>query len=180
MRLSDTNIVEEMRKGDLSIDPFDAQTQLQPASVDLRLGSSYAYPPKNKNIDLREYEPSQKMGMADEEIVIGPNEKLLCTTKETVTIPDYMDAIVMGRSSIGRLFMHIHTAGYVDPGYKGEITLELVNHTSNEYTLPVGMRCCQLIFTYLHTPCSVDYGEKSDQKYQNQAGATRSSISNDF
>ena len=178
MRLSRADILGEMEH-DLNISPLDEE-QVQPGSVDLRLGGDHTYLETMERYDIRESTPSGRQQVADDTITVKPGQCVLATTQETVSIPSHLDGEVRGRSSVGRLFLHIHTAGYIDPGFEGEITLEIVNHSENTYDLPVGMRICQLTFNYLHTPVESGYAEKDDAKYADQQGATASRISEDF
>jgi len=179
MRLSSEDIRAELEHS-LSISPLDEE-QIQPGSVDLRLGKEHAYLETMERHNISESTPDIVRRVDDSETVtIKPGQCILATTKETLDIPNHIDGDVRGRSSIGRLFVHIHTAGYIDPGFSGEITLELVNHSSNTYDLPVGMRICQITFNYLQTPTSVGYDEKGDAKYAAQGGATSSRITQDF
>ena len=178
MRLSRDDIFIELGN-ELEISPLKKE-QVQPGSVDLRLGADHGYLEHMEQCDIREDTPGVEQRVADEAITIKPGQCVLATTQETVSIPNYIDAEVRGRSSVGRLFLHIHTAGYIDPGFEGEITLEIVNHSKNTYELPVGMRICQLTFNYLNTPIESGYADKDDAKYADQQGATASRISKDF
>lgn len=182
MRLSDRDIRDELADGDLSIDPIEDE-QIGPSSIDLRFSGSYKYPPNEETIDVRDYESDQMNGHTDELRLSPHGERgslVLCTTKEDVFIPKYMDGNIWGRSSIGRLFSHIHTAGYVDSGYGGDIVLEMVNHSNNEIVIPKGMRVCQMTLTYLNRACEIGYNERDSSKYANQRGVVGSRISKDF
>ena len=173
--------------GSLKIDPLlDAEVQIQPASVDLRLGAGfvrfdsnvtrrpkvvYADSP-NGNGHAFEVD-TQQVGRPYFEI--GPGEFVLGHTLERVKLPANLAASVDGRSSIGRLGVTIHiTAGYIDPGFEGQITLEIFNASPNTVRIPIGMRVCQLV-VYLMTDAAADpYGSAArGSKYQHQEGATR-------
>ena len=183
MRLSDVDIREEVENGELSISPLDHSEQIQPSSVDLRLGDSVQYiqSSRGRAFDITHSKPRVIEEDNDvQHVSIGPDECVLAETRETISLPDYIDGEVWGRSSIGRLFLNIHTAGYIDAGFSGNITLELVNHSENTYQLPAGMRICQVTFNYLNQPAETGYDDKEDAKYSGQDGVTSSRITQDF
>ena len=194
MRLSDQGIVNELIKGNIVIDPIDwdndkdksikqqivDSSQIQPASVDLRLGDELRlYDEELEVIDTKNM-PTPDEVRKGKELVLNSGEFALASTKETVKIPNDFDAEIKGRSSIGRAGSHIHTAGWVDPGFEGQVTLELINHASAPVKLYEGMRICQIVFGRLESPALVGYGDQKDSKYQNQKGATASKIDEDF
>lgn len=148
MILSDNKILELISKKELIIDPLDAD-QIQPASVDIRLGNHF--------LKLDEYR-MEAMTMTDEiqyvsfecdEVVIPPNSFLLATTREYIKLPNNLTAFVEGRSSIGRMGLFIQNAGWVDPGFEGEITLELYNANRLPIKLQSERRICQLVFAMM-------------------------------
>lgn len=194
MRLSDQGIINELSKGNIVIDPIDwdndedksikqqivDSSQIQPASVDLRLGDELRlYDEELEVIDTKNM-PTPDEVRKGKELVLNSGEFALASTKETVKIPNDFDAEIKGRSSIGRAGSHIHTAGWVDPGFEGQVTLELINHASAPVKLYEGMRICQIVFGRLESPALVGYGDQKDSKYQNQKGATASKIDEDF
>jgi len=188
MILSDTDILARLRDGDLVVDPLDdVDTQVQPASVDLRLGSEFLefrrtnipciHPNDAREVD--EYVEETHVPEGDD-FILHPGDFVLGTTKERVEIPPDLLATVQGRSSLGRLAVVIHaTAGIVDPGYDGQITLELSNLGAAPVALSPGMRVSQLIFTELKTPAERPYGTERGSKYQNQSGPQASRIGDD-
>ncbi|MFB6094989.1 MAG: dCTP deaminase, partial [Halodesulfurarchaeum sp.] len=112
--------------------------------------------------------------------IVHPGDFVLGTTKERVEIPDDLIAHVEGRSSLGRLAIVVHaTAGIVDPGYQGQITLELSNLGNAPVALRPGMRISQLTFTELTSPAERPYGEERGSKYQDQSGPQASRIQRD-
>lgn len=132
-----------------------------PASADLRLGSAFISPDGK---DMRTVPPG-------EDFILQPGECVLARTKERVYIPPHLCAQVMGRSSVGRLFVLVHvTAGYIDPGFDGTITLEMKNIGNKPVSLTVGSRVCQLVLMELKQPCHVPY----NGRYQNQVEPTES------
>ncbi|WP_435065198.1 dCTP deaminase [Halobaculum sp. EA56] len=188
MILSDTDILARLRDGDLVVDPLDdVDTQVQPASVDLRLGSEFLefrrtnipciHPNDAREVDEYVEETHVPEG---EDFILHPGDFVLGTTKERVEVPADLLATVQGRSSLGRLAVVIHaTAGIVDPGYDGQITLELSNLGAAPVALSPGMRVSQLIFTELKTPADRPYGAERGSKYQGQSGPQASRIGDD-
>ena len=166
MLLSDRDILAYMDFG-LDIEPFDKESQLQPASVDLRLGS--------KQFNLRNHVEQE-----GDELVFYPachGNFYLAHTKEEVSIPSGLAASMWGRSSIGRKGLIIHTAGWIDPGFEGQLVLEIANFSDTPVRLPAGQRVCQLTFHEVSPPIE-DYGEKEGSKYQDQRGIQQSRLEN--
>ncbi len=188
MILADTDILARLEAGDLVIDPLDdVDTQVQPASVDLRLGSQFLefrrtnipciHPTDAREVD--EYVEETHVPEGDD-FILHPGDFVLGTTKETVAIPDDIVAHVEGRSSLGRLAVVVHaTAGLCDPGYEGQITLELSNLGNAPVALSPGMRVSQLTFTELKSPADRPYGAERGSKYQGQRGPQASRIGDD-
>lgn len=114
-------------------------------------------------------------------LIIHPREFLLGTTVEKVKLPDDIVAQLMGRSSIGRLGIIVHaTAGFIDPGFEGQITLEMTNVANIPIALYPGMRIGQISFTRMSTPAKNPYSPKKGSKYSGQRGPTVSRIWKDF
>jgi len=188
MILSDADILERLRDGNLVVEPLeDVDMQVQPASIDLRLGSEFLefkrtnipciHP--NRDDEVNEY-VTETYVEEGEEFILHPGDFVLGTTRERVEIPADLLATVEGRSSLGRLAVVIHaTAGIVDPGYKGQITLELSNLGTAPVALTPGMRVSQLIFTELKQAAHRPYGTDRGSKYQNQVGPQASRIGDD-
>jgi dCTP deaminase len=188
MILSDADIERRLERGDLSIEPLaDPDIQIQPASVDLRLGQEFLefertnipciHP--NSEQEVSEY-VSETEVEAEGEFVLHPGDFVLGTTVERVEIPHDLIAHVEGRSSLGRLAIVVHaTAGLCDPGYEGQITLELSNLGAAPVSLTPGMRISQLTFTQLSSPAERPYGSDRGSKYQDQSGPQASRIQGD-
>src|SRR6056297_1295622 len=188
MILSDTDLLERLAEGDLVVDPIDdIDTQVQPASIDMRLGSEFLefqrtnipciHPNRAEEVD--EYVTETYVEEGDE-FILHPGDFVLGTTKERVEIPPDLLAHVKGRSSFGRLAVVIHaTAGVVDPGYSGQITLELSNLGTAPVALRPDTRISQLIFTELKSPSDRPYGAERGSKYQDQSGPQASKIGGD-
>lgn len=189
MILSDIDINARIAAGDIAIEPFDAATQLQPASVDLRLGPEVInwHRPHDEDddaIDVAKPTPERMTskytakpdGITGGAILLRSGEFMLGTTIERVRIPPTLAARVEGRSSIGRLGIAVHvTAGFIDPGFEGQITLEIVNFNPRAIWIRPGMRIAQLVFHELRTPATPYRG-----KYQGQTGTTASRAHVDF
>jgi dCTP deaminase len=177
MVLSDIDIVERVANGDLTIQPYD-ESNVEPASVDLRLGADFKIVERPDSFAV--VDPAvgteHTYDETTDSVVIEPEDFVLATTKEFVELPDDLVANVLGRSSLGRLGISVHqTAGYIDPGFKGQITLELSNHGPAPVRLAEGQRICQIFFTELSSPALHPYGHEGSQ-YQNQSGATKSGM----
>jgi dCTP deaminase len=184
--LSDRTIREELASGRIVIEPFD-EGALQPASVDLRLNSSFRLfrVTSRPYIDVREPvdDLTELVEIApDEPFVIQPGTFFLGSTVETISLPDDIVARVDGKSSLGRLGLLVHaTAGYVDPGWRGRLTLELSNQSQMPIALYYGMRVAQISFLRLSSPVDRPYGSPElGSKYQGQTGPTASRISREF
>ena len=180
MLLSDRDILAELDAKRVQLDPFEA-AMVQPSSVDVRLDrffrvfENHRYPhidPAEEQPDLtRLVEPE-----GGEPFILHPGEFVLGSTYELVTLPDDVAARLEGKSSLGRLGLLTHsTAGFIDPGFSGHVTLEL----SNVATLPIklwpGMKIGQLCFFRLSSPAQHPYGSaKYGSRYQGQRGPTPS------
>lgn len=186
MILSDKTIREEIKKGRLVIEPFEKEA-VQPSSVDLRLGyefrifNSAMLPFIDPRNHIKDYTDVIKL-KKNKFIVIHPGQFILGTTLERFKIPSNLVARLEGRSSLGRLGIMIHsTAGYVDPGFKGILVLEISNVGSLPLALYPEMPICQISFAYLTTPAENPYGSrKVRSKYQGQRTATPSKLEKEF
>ena len=171
MILSDRTIRQMLASGSLRIDPVDP-VQIQPASVDIRLGDTFSIVEDNAEgvIDLAK-PISYKTIRADSYLLL-PGQFVLATTMEYIALPDDLTAFVEGRSSLGRMGLFIQNAGWVDPGFEGEITLELFNANRCAIRLQAGRRIGQLVFAQMDAAAEVPYRGK----YNGQRGATGSRI----
>ena len=171
MILSDKTISEMLKEGTLSIEPLQNE-QMQPASVDIRLGNTFGIVEDSAGgIITMHSEIKYKMIKADKYLLL-PGQFVLATSMEYVSLPDDLTAFVEGRSSLGRMGLFIQNAGWVDPGFKGEITLELFNANRCAIELQAGRRVGQLVFAKMDRPANNPY----NGKYQGQKGATGSRI----
>jgi dCTP deaminase len=176
MVLSDRDIIDRIENGLLQIEPY-VQENVEPASVDMRLGNSFKEPVNTGQIiDTHETNEQPYRSFTADSIVIESGESILATTYETITLPADLAADAVGRSSLGRLFVSVHeTAGFCDPGYSGEITLEMTNENPNPVRLHVKDRICQLVLKQLSSEAMRPYGHEKSQ-YQDQSGATESGM----
>jgi dCTP deaminase len=188
MILSDSDLRVRLHTGAIKIDPPpDLDLQVQPASIDLRLGYDF----RTFNYTRQALvDPADPATFADlthdailedgERFLIQPGEFVLGRTLEHVEVPNDLVARLEGRSSVGRLGIVIHsTAGYVDPGFKGTITLEISNLGRLAVALYPRMRICQLAFEALSSPATESYGLKRTAKYQGQDATTVSRLFDD-
>jgi dCTP deaminase len=183
--LSDRDIRAAIEAGDVAIRPYDA-TDLQPSSVDLHLDRSFRVFRNNRYpyIDVRAPQPdlTELLSVADDEpFVLHPGEFVLGQTLEWVQLPDNLVSRLEGKSSLGRLGLLIHsTAGYVDPGWKGNLTLELSNVANLPIALYFGMKIGQISFFKMSSPVERPYGSPGlGSKYQGQSEPTASAFHRD-
>lgn len=180
--LSDGAIRARLAAGDLRLDPLD-ETLIQPASVDFRLGSDFIVfdgcGPASVVVDPYEDNSAVTRQVVVPEgapFVLAPGMFALGTTVETVTIPADMVARVEGKSSIARWGIIVHTtAGFVDPGFEGQVTLEFANLSAHPFRLWPGMKIGQFSFETLDAPALIPYGDpRLGSKYHGQQGTTAS------
>lgn len=169
------------------IGPIDELIQLQPASVDLRLGSEFLVYRQSQTVCLDPRDPAgianamEKIVVPDEQaFVLHPGKFALGTTLERVRLPTDLVGVVDGRSSIGRLAIVVHaTAGFIDPGFEGQVTLELSNIGSIPVKLYPGMRLAQIVLYRMTSPAEVPYGAARGSSYNQQTGPQPSKITLD-
>jgi dCTP deaminase len=178
--LSDRTIRRLLAEGRVGIEPYD-ESLVQPSSVDVRVDRFFRvfHNARYPFIDVKEpqEELTELVEIADEQpFILHPGEFVLGSTLERIRLPDDLVARLEGKSSLGRLGLLIHsTAGFVDPGWDGHVTLELSNVANLPITIYYGMKIGQLSFVQLSEPAERPYG--SDQlgsKYQGQRGPTPS------
>ena len=186
MVLSDRTIKEELAKGRIVIDPL-GEGCIQPASVDVHLDRRLLVFRNSRRalIDIREdmSDLTEIMEIEDDTpFILHPGEFVLASTLENIELPDDLVARLEGKSSLGRIGLLIHsTAGYVDPGWKGHLTLELSNVSNLPVTLYYGMKIGQVSYLRLTTPADNLYGSPAlGSKYQGQTDPTASRIYQDF
>lgn len=172
MILSDKTIKKMIKKGKLIVQRDLSLPSIQPASYDITLGCSFKTPKstqKYADFDTKLEYKDLKLSK-DGYITVKPKQFVLATTLEYIKLPDNVAAFVEGRSSIGRMGLFIQNAGWVDPGFEGEITLELYNGSDVPIRLVPGHRVGQLVFAKMDKKAKHPYRGK----YQGQTGATGS------
>ena len=180
MVLSDRTIRQLLGEGRIEIEPYD-EDLLQPSSVDVRVdrlfrvfrNSRYPFIDVKKPME----DLTELVEMDDSEpFILHPGEFVLGSTLERIRLPDDLVARLEGKSSLGRLGLLIHsTAGFIDPGWDGHVTLELSNVANLPITIYYGMKIGQVSFVQLSEPAETPYGTDGiGSKYQGQAGPTPS------
>jgi len=185
MILSDKDIKQYLKEGKLKIEPLEIDEQIMPVGIDLRLGNvfrifrtnakSHIDPSKDK------LEDSTQIMKVEEgkSLTLHPGEFILGVTKEYIELPDKLAARIDGRSSLGRMGIIVHsTAGHVDPGFSGKLTLEITNVGKLPVILYPGMKFCSLIFEKMSSPVEKSYKEVG--KYAGDTGPGASKIRLEF
>ncbi|MGI6786598.1 MAG: dCTP deaminase [Gleimia sp.] len=179
MLLSDRDIRAHVEKGKIALDPWDAD-MVQPASIDVRLDryfrlfNNHKYPVIDPAADQSEL--TKLVDAGNEPFVLHPGEFILGSTYEQITLDDDIAARLEGKSSLGRLGLLTHsTAGFIDPGFTGHVTLELSNTATMPILLYPGMKVGQLCFFQLSSVAEAPYGKGArGSRYQGQRGPTAS------
>ena len=186
MVLSDRTIRSQLDEGRIEIDPYDPSL-LQPSSVDVRVDRYFRvfHNARYPYIDVKEpQEDLTELVEIDDErpFILHPGEFVLASTLERIRLPDDLVARLEGKSSLGRLGLLIHsTAGFIDPGWDGHVTLELSNVANLPITIYYAMKIGQLSFVQLTEPAETPYGAgKLGSKYQGQQGPTPSRYYENF
>lgn len=159
MILSDASIRALIEKGELKVEPLE-EFMIQPASVDLRLGRHFLTVDEHDFDIIRMDQPIRYVEIERDEIVIPPLTFMLATTLEYIKLPNDLTAFVEGRSSVGRIGLFVQNAGWVDPGFEGELTLELFNANRQPIRLRAGRRICQLVFARMDRAAERPYRGK--------------------
>ncbi len=171
MILSDKTITRMLHEKSLVISPI-TEEQIQPASVDIRLGNTFSVVDDTSTGIITLNDRIKYKTITADQYVILPGQFVLATTMEYFELPDDLTAFVEGRSSLGRMGLFIQNAGWVDPGFRGEITLELFNANRCAIELQSGRRVGQLVFAKMDDRARNPY----HGKYQGQTGATGSKV----
>ena len=194
MRLSDRDILRALETGRIGINPFPAPHKIKGVTVDLRLDHRFRVFNDHKApyIDLGGERASLQRQLdmiMSREIVIDegdafflhPGELALASTLETITLPDDLVGWLDGRSSLARLGLMVHvTAHRIDPGWHGQIVLEIFNSGKLPLALKPGMDICAINFETLSSPAAAPYNRRADAKYKNQSGPVSSRIDHDI
>ena len=186
MIFSDRTIKEAVAAGRIKIDPYD-EAMVQPSSIDLRCDANFRVFENHKYavIDPKAPQKDLTTGVAATEadpFILHPGEFVLGSTFEVVGLADDIVARLEGKSSLGRLGLLIHsTAGFIDPGFVGQVTLELSNVANLPIAIYPGMKIGQISFYQMTTPADMPYGSPElGSKYQGQSGPTPSAMHKDF
>lgn len=181
MLLSDKGILDEIDTGEIEVSPFNLSF-LSPASLDVHLGGEFLFPAGDVSlgiVDPAKKQAAKKVKPDHGELGIPPNQFLLGSTVEKLTLGRNVAARFEGKSSLGRLGIMVHvTAGFIDPGFSGTVTIEIVNLSGRPAILRIGQPIGQLCFFRLDQPVEHAYGLESRAHYQNQRGpvASRSHV----
>ncbi len=180
MLLSDRDIAAEITSGRVKVDPFDPK-MIQPSSVDVRLDRFFRVFENHRyeviDPSVEQSELTREVAVApDDFFILHPGEFVLASTYEVITLPDDIAGRLEGKSSLGRLGLLTHsTAGFIDPGFSGHITLELSNVANLPVKLYPGMKIGQLCLIKLSSPAEHPYGSALyGSRYQGQRGPTPS------
>ena len=180
MVLSDHTIREEIAAGRIVVEPFE-DAMVQPCSIDVRVGEKFRVFRNSRYPYIDVKQPMEDLTelvtvAEDEPFILHPGEFVLGVVRERIALPDDIVATLDGKSSLGRLGLVVHqTAGVIDAGFDGHITLELANMANLPITVYPGMRIAQLSFMTLTTPADHPYGSGAlGSKYQGQAEPTPS------
>ena len=183
MILSDKTLSKMVANGLIDFDRSDTtietvyETQIQPASLDITIGDTFSTISNVQNGGIIDFDvPVEYRTTKRDSYVLLPKQFVLATTREYIKLPNNMTAFVEGRSSIGRLGLFIQNAGWVDPGFEGQITLELFNATEWALNIKAGDRVGQLVFAKMDRDAVNPY----KGKYQCQTGATGSMLYKDY
>lgn len=177
--VADVDLTDMLKGGlvqNISWTTLYQNNQIQPASLDVCLGNTFAIVEDSHNNIITMTNEIKYTTITTDKYILMPGQFVLATTMEYFKLPNNITAFVEGRSSLGRMGLFIQNAGWVDPGFEGEITLELFNANRCAIELQAGRRIGQMVFaTMTNTPCSAYNG-----KYQGQSGATGSQVYKDF
>lgn len=186
MIFSDRDLKLAIKEGRVSFDPELDKDQIGPASIDLRLDNIFKFFRIDKFSFLDTKEPLPKNFMDavslkdNERFIIHPGSFILASTKEYVRIGDEVVATVEGKSSLARMGILVHTAGYIDPGFEGNITLEISNQSNVPVAIYPNMYICQLAVSTLSSKAEIPYGKRRKSLYYKQKGPTETDTRNLF
>jgi len=187
MILSDRDIKKIIKEGKLIFKPALTPDQIGPASIDLKLGPVF----KSFNIakhyllDIKKGLPDKnfiitKRLKSDECYILHPNSFVLAATEEYIKVPNNIVLRVEGKSTLARMGILVHTAGFVDPGFEGTLTLEISNQSNLPVALYPKMYICQIAVEYLSSPAEVPYNKRKKSLYSKQKEPTTAKVKNLF
>ena len=176
MTLSDKDMKRYIKEGRLTFEPTLSDDQIGPASIDLKLGNVFKIfrPEKYLALDVKEGIPEdymEKIEVGDHTpFILHPHTFALAATQERIRVPDDLSVKVEGKSTLARMGLLVHTAGFVDPGFEGSITLELSNQATLPITIYPGMYICQINCNMLSSPAERPYNVRKKSLYLNKGG----------
>lgn len=186
MILSDKDIKKVIKEGRLAFTPELQPDQIGPSSIDLKLSNVFKLfdLANNSLLDVRKGIPNNFLIThtieKDAPFILHPNNFILASTVEYIKIPDNMAVRVEGKSSLARMGILVHTAGFCDPGFEGTITLEISNQSNLAVAIYPGMYICQVAIEELSSPAEVPYNKRKKSLYLKQKGPTGADIKNLF
>jgi len=177
MILSDADIKKAIDDKKIIISGDEHELYIGPSSIDLHLsGSAKRLNDDDAAIMIGDDHSIHFSSIDIDEFYIYPGQFWIMSTTERIKFASDICGFVQGRSSIARLGIQVHAAGFVDPGFDGTITLEVTNMTNRLIRIKKGTRICQMVFALTNSPCEVDYSQKRDAKYNGQVGPTLTKI----
>jgi len=186
MTLSDRDIRIALKKGEFKLKPMPISGAIGPASIDLRLSPNFKIFNSQRIhvLDTREAIPTDYMVpikvRTGENIVIHPGDFILASTLEYMKVPSNMVLRVEGKSTLARMGILIHTAGFVDPGFEGAITLEISNQSNIPVALYPKMYICQIAVEYVSSPAQLPYNKRKKSAYNKSKGPVQANPKNLF
>ncbi len=187
MILSDRDIKKVIKNKKLVFNPSLSKNQIGPASIDLKLGSIFKIFDISKQslLDTKKGLPDKdfiitKKVRAGEAFILHPNNFILASTKEYVKVPDNIVLKVEGKSTLARMGILVHTAGFIDPGFEGTLTLEISNQSNLPVALYSDMHICQIAVEFLSSPAEVPYNKRKKSLYSKSKGPIAAKTNNLF
>lgn len=187
MILSDRDIKKIIKQGKLIFRPSLTKAQIGPASIDLKLGPVFKIFNISKQhlLDTKKGLPGKdfiitKKIKAGQAFILHPNNFVLASTKEYIKVPDDIVLKMEGKSTLARMGILVHTAGFVDPGFEGTLTLEISNQSNLPVALYSGMYICQIAVEYLSSPAEAPYNKRKKSLYSKSIGPLAAKTNNLF
>lgn len=185
MILSDRDLKAIIASGELTFRPKLAADQIGPASIDLRLGNTFLVfrPGRYVELDPKKALPAdymERIVLRDRPFILHPGNFVLASTREYLNVPDSYVVHVEGKSTLARMGILIHTAGFVDPGYEGTLTLEVSNHADLPVLLHPGMYVCQIAVHVLSSSAIRPYSKRAKSLYRKNRGPAAARTKNLF
>ncbi len=186
MILSDRDMKRYIKEGKLKFEPALSMDQIGPASIDLKLGNVFKVFKQGRylSLDVKKGIPAEFMGEIiindDKPFILHPNTFALAATKEYISVPDNLSVKVEGKSTLARMGILVHTAGFVDPGFEGVLTLELSNQANLPIAIYPGMYICQIDCIMLSSPAENPYNKRKKSLYHKASGPQNADTRNLF